>query len=313
VCGTWTGKQEAKLTDTAERYGKAKWIWSEKDRDRNAPAGTIYLRKTFKLKKKVASASAIVAVDNNYTLFINGHKASSATDNWTAPAIVDVAKQLVVGENVIAVVASNGANFPNPAGFWLHMEIVPVGAKENDKPIEVNTGPGWKWTALPPQGEWKFLTTFNETTWNNVALTGNVDAAPWKLAAYLPDESAIHSTEVRAALCAADPLMVALGRPNREQVSSDRPTATTTLMALELTNGGTLDNVLAAGAKKMSQEKDIRAEDLIGRLYAKGFGRTPTQDEIGIAKELLGVNVSEDGVKDLLWAIVMLPEFQLIR
>ena len=185
--------------------------------------------------------------------------------------------------------------------------------RRKDKPTEVNTAAkGWKTFVTEPSADWASA-EFDDAKWKAPAAVADVAGGPWKLTTYLPDENAIRPAEARAALCAADPLTVALGRPNREQVNSERPSATTTLMALELTNGGTLDSVLAAGAKKMSQEKDIRAEELIGRLYAKGLGRTPTADEVAVAKELVGVNVSEDGVKDLLWAIVMLPEFQLIR
>ncbi len=57
--------------------------------------------------------------------------------------------------------------------------------------------------------------------------------------------------KVRAALVAADPLLVALARPNREQVVTTRPTTATTLQALELTNGETLADVLKRGAENL--------------------------------------------------------------
>src|SRR5207247_1958951 len=52
----------------------------------------------------------------------------------------------------------------------------------------------------------------------------------------------------RAALVNADPLLVALGRSNREQVVTDRPKTATTLQALELTNGTPLSTLLERGA-----------------------------------------------------------------
>ena len=45
------------------------------------------------------------------------------------------------------------------------------------------------------------------------------------------------ASRTRAALVNADPLMTALGRPNREQVVTVRTSAATTLQALELANG----------------------------------------------------------------------------
>jgi len=55
------------------------------------------------------------------------------------------------------------------------------------------------------------------------------------------------------------------------------------------------------------------AEQLIGRVYASALGRAPTPGEVGVAKDVVGANVTQEGVEDFLWAVVMLPEFQLIR
>ena len=56
---------------------------------------------------------------------------------------------------------------------------------------------------------------------------------------------------VRAALVNADPLMTALGRPNREQVVTMRASAATTLQSLELSNGATLADALHRGAVRL--------------------------------------------------------------
>ena len=84
-------------------------------------------------------------------------------------------------------------------------------------------------------------------------------------------------------------------------------------MALELTNGSTLNDLLAAGAKKRATTKDVNADELIASIYAKALGRAPTGGEAAAAKQIVGANASPDGVEDFLWAVVMLPEFQLIR
>ena len=79
----------------------------------------------------------------------------------------------------------------------------------------------------------------DDSKWEKATDVGGVTNDPWKLVSVLPDESPLeHPEEIRSALCAADPLTIALGRPNRDQVNTERPTAATTLMALELTNGG---------------------------------------------------------------------------
>lgn len=144
-----------------------------------------------------------------------------------------------------------------------------------------------------------------------------LDVWPEKMEAKLADPAkdapVAGGRQVRAAFLAADPLTTALGRPNRDQINTARPSSSTTLMALELTNGATLDDVLKRGAKKLSAEKDVRAEDLIARVYQQALGRAATAAEAAAAKELVGADVSGEGVEDFLWAIVMLPEFQIIR
>jgi len=43
------------------------------------------------------------------------------------------------------------------------------------------------------------------------------------------------------------------------------------------------------------------------------IGIPPTADELTTATTLLSSNAASENVQDLLWAIIMLPEFQLIR
>ena len=118
--------------------------------------------------------------------------------------------------------------------------------------------------------------------------------------------------KIRAALVKADPMTVALGRPNREQVITTRASAATTLQALELTNGSTLDSLLKRGAEKLSANKILNAQRLIDELCQRAFGRGPTSDELAAAREIVGEPANKTGVEDLLWAVAMLPEFQLI-
>ena len=118
--------------------------------------------------------------------------------------------------------------------------------------------------------------------------------------------------ETRAALAVADPLLRALGRPNREQVVTERLTAATTLQALELTNGRTLADILAAGADRWTQDRSQSPTRLVNLVYAQALGRLPTPAERQAAVAEVGTPVRKDGVEDLLWALVMLPEFQLV-
>jgi hypothetical protein len=161
-----------------------------------------------------------------------------------------------------------------------------------------------KWEASADDGK----------TWAAAVDVGGVNVAPWSLADKLPSAWQVEPPgEVRAALLNADPLTTALGRPNREQVNTVRPTAATTLQMLELTNGATLAELLSRGAVKLAGGKDTTTETIVKTIYARAFGRAPTPSELATATDLLGQRVSVHGVEDLLWAVMMLPEFQLIR
>jgi mono/diheme cytochrome c family protein len=130
--------------------------------------------------------------------------------------------------------------------------------------------------------------------------------------------------ETRAALTVADPLLRALGRPNREQVVTQRLTAATTLQALELTNGQTLASMLGEGAAAWASGSrpgeathaaaapPPAAPALVNAMYEHALGRLPTPVERQAALEMVGSPVRKEGVEDLLWALTMLPEFQLI-
>jgi hypothetical protein len=127
------------------------------------------------------------------------------------------------------------------------------------------------------------------------------------------DEKASHKT-YRASLVASDLLMRSLGRPNREQVVSDRPSALTTLQALDLSNSPLLAETLTRGAAnvlKRFKGKDPNA--VVDWLYNYALSRPPTTEEHATAIELLSSPPTQQGVEDLLWAVLMLPEFQIIR
>ena len=92
-----------------------------------------------------------------------------------------------------------------------------------------------------------------------------------------------------------------------------RSSMATTLEALELTNGAELTGRLSRGAELvLAHSPNKAARPLMEDVYLSALGRRPTRVEAGLAKPLLGKPVRKEGVEDLLWAITMLPEFQLI-
>jgi hypothetical protein len=143
--------------------------------------------------------------------------------------------------------------------------------------------------------------------------------AVWRLTGTAPAKPAVNfgargKEPVRAALVVSDPLMRSLGRPNREQVVSTRPEDLSTLQALDLTNGQELAGLLQRGAANLRKQHPAwKAEEMITHVWRAALARRPTRVEMEAARGLVGEKMSDDGLADLLWAVLMLPEFQLVR
>lgn len=119
---------------------------------------------------------------------------------------------------------------------------------------------------------------------------------------------------VRTTLVDCDPLMRSLGRPNREQVVTTRPEQLSTLQALDLANGQILTTTLERGAANILKANASLAPDALAEwVFVRALSRKPTDAERAAAKSLLGDKPTAETVADLLWAVVMLPEFQLVR
>ena len=115
----------------------------------------------------------------------------------------------------------------------------------------------------------------------------------------------------RASLVKNDPFLTALGRPNRENVSTSRISQANLLQALELTNGNKFNLSLRKGAEIWAQKYQT-GESLVKALYLKALGREPSLKEITLAVKYIGKKPSVEGIQDLVWAVTLLPEFQLI-
>ncbi|WP_435010889.1 DUF1553 domain-containing protein [Tundrisphaera lichenicola] len=297
---------------------EARWIWSHADAARD-PGGRILVRKVIQLDKVPTSALAVATCDNEVVLYVNGKKVGQSAE-WTNPISAEVSRHLKVGENVIALEATNwpdpengkGTQIKgtNPAGL-----IAWVGGFDDGRPAwGFGTDATWLWAEKAPK------------SW----MTEAEQSGSWKHSAELPGAEGIYGgqvnlqavvarsgavddgSEIRAALNFDDPLMSALGRTSREQVVTRRDPIATTLQALELTNGSTLDAKLKRGATLWIEKHGRDPEALVRQLFLIALGRSVTPDELDAARELIGSPATPEGVQDLLWAVAMLPEFQLI-
>jgi len=149
---------------------------------------------------------------------------------------------------------------------------------------------------------------FTDAVW---ALAGTAPAKPDAevLAAPAPASTPM----VRSALVKATPLMAALGRPNRDQVVTSRPSDLTTLEAILLANEQSLADEIAKGGGRILAEHGPDPDRIISWIFSAALSRPPTAAEAAVARDLLGAAPTAERVADCLWSVVMLPEFQLVR
>jgi hypothetical protein len=249
-----------------------------------------------------------IFADNSARAFVNGTRAKGTeSGDWSQPSVLDLRPLLKAGTNIIAIEAINGGDGANPAGLLVYGKIRGSKAKPNavrdiasDASWTVSTTPSAAWTDPTPTG-----------TWSKAQVLGGLDLAPWSVGPRVAQAVARAQTpdQVRASLTAADPLSLALGRPNREQVTTVRASTPTTIQALELTNGNTLSQLLQKGADQLLAKYPDGA-GLTRWVFTQGLSRPPSKKELELAVSLVGRKPSREGVEDLLWSVTLLPEFQ---
>ncbi len=293
----------------------ASWIWydtREDGRPAFSPPGTYYFRYTFELpsNRRIEQARLLISVDQSFELFVNGSKAGQGQD-WRQVERLDVTQQLQNGENLLAIEAEKGGATAEPAGVLINLEVV----FDDGSELEVNSNSEWLITNRQPEpgSGWKSL-EYDDGEWESVRSFGNSrNNNYWgRLVEFTHDPSEERLKFVRAALVPNDPFQTAMGRPAREIVTTNRETDPTLLQALELTNGEFVYEVLGRGADRWLTEYGDDPDEMIRQIYLSAFNRNPNERELKIAGDMIKPEPNSEAVQDLLWAIVMQPEFQLI-
>ena len=110
-----------------------------------------------------------------------------------------------------------------------------------------------------------------------------------------------------------DALMRALGRPDRNVVVTQRSGTTSPLQSLELMNSERLEELVTKAATTLISQEGNSTGALVETVYRHLLGRRPSNAELRHMRKAFGRTLDERSVADLLWVIVMKPEFQLIR
>jgi hypothetical protein len=294
---------------TGTRNFASQWIWNAPDTTR-APAGqTLAFRKTWTLPEIPQRAAAVVSCDNEFRLYVNGRFVGEG-ENWESPNLIPL-EGLVAGENELIIVGRNGGDSPNPAGLWCE-----IGVRFPDQSERVmGTDSSWEWSAQLPNDSGKYEQA--PTDWQAAAAVSH--AGVWAPRVQSQAESLLANgiqgniAMIRASLVKSDFLMRSLGRPNRDQIVSVRPTEMTTLEAIDLSIGETLDGYLQQGAARLAVRPWDNPEALLRWLFQHALTREPSAEELALLGADLSTPLDSAAVADILWALIMLPEFQINR
>ena len=282
------------------------WIWSYADTT-GSPAGEqAAFRTTLSLAAKPKSATMAITCDNEYTAWVNGKKVGS-DQNWGTVERLNIGRHLIVGDNEMFIVGRNAGSSPNPAG--LYAEIVLTDPDGSRKRHPTNTS--WQASREIPKAS-----ATNKVAWKSAEAVVPQSFLGPQIESLLNTEVSSMlglSTQVaRASLLKSNLLMRSLGRPNREQVVTVRPASVSTLQAIDLANGEVLNAMLEQGASKLLAEAG-QGEAFVVELFEAAVSRQPTNTELSLATSLLGDQPTLESVQDVLWLVVMLPEFQFVQ
>lgn len=299
LTNTHPGKGDAEVYrvpgDGVDFEVAGKWIWRPHDSPPAAGEKQTF-RKIINLTEKPQQATLVITCDNEYRAIING-KQVGHDQNWEQAEAIRVENHLKVGENTILIVGKNAGNSPNLAGLFAEIR--------SGSDVLAATDETWEWTNRIAGKEGEFSA---EPQWAKSQIIAN---GPWPAATVrAPLNQVINggAVPIRASLVKNDFLMRSLGRPHREQVVTTRPAELTTLQAIDLANGEILGGLIRRGAANLAGKPD-----LTNWLYRAALSREPSEAELSLTRQLLGENPDALAIEDLLWSVVMLPEFQMIR
>ncbi len=287
---------------------RAKWIWNNQAAA-SPPGERLTFRARINLLDPVTHAVAVATADNEVTMWVNGTKVGHSAD-WGKPFVEPIGGALKRGSNEVLVVAAN-ADAGGPAALKAEIRAILLGGGVT----WIASDDSWEWTATLPDAEGKWPGGSEPSDWQKASVVENQGTWAPSDAAFADGVRGASGPQpmVRAVLVKCTPLMASLGRPNRDQVVTSRPTDLTTLEAIQLANEQALFETFSVGARRWLAEHGADPGALVPTIFKTALGRLPTPAEATAVREILGESPTESSVADCFWAVVMLPEFQLVR
>ncbi|WP_231742281.1 DUF1549 domain-containing protein [Stieleria varia] len=301
--------------EIAQTQITGKWIWGKLQNGSSPGGEELLIRKTIELPADVSQGGAVITCDNEYVLYVGNRQIIAGTD-WTQPQAVSMTGVLKKGSNQIVIKAKNAGAVGgmNPAGLFFQASLKLTDGSE----VSIASDETWQYNpevpesregrmSAPKQG-WQPVTIVpGLDVWNKV-----LDEQARRLLAPIMTTGS-SGKMIRASLMKNTPLMQSLGRPLREQIVSMRPDGLTTLEAIDLANAETLTQWLAQGAEHWSARDWQTSDALVEEMFVAALSRQPTPGERNLLVAALGERPDPQSVQDVMWTILMLPEFMLVR
>ena len=172
------------------------WVWypDAGNPAAAAPPGRRYFRKMLRLPEgvKVARALFLLSADNDFVLHVNGVQAGESgmgAGDSNRPAELGLLSHLKPGDNVLAVMAINTADQPNPAGLIGKLVV----ELEGGKTITLAVDESWK-SSDKEQPGW-MSASFDDASWKPARKIAPYGGGPWKNG---PDASGLTLSPVKA-------------------------------------------------------------------------------------------------------------------
>ena len=175
----WIGRDETPTPDSAPNpLRKSRWIWSPESTPpaQAAPVAPRWFRRAFVLPKDRAVRKAVCSMtaDNSFECRLNGARIG-AGGNFNESVSMDATELLKPGTNLLAVLARNAGDSPNPAGLIASLRV----EFESGAPWTLETDAAWKSADAETAG-WE-KPGFDDSRWAAVKILGTNGMAPWKL------------------------------------------------------------------------------------------------------------------------------------
>jgi len=298
--------------DPFGRQVDAAWIWHEEielDRRVLPKPGRRLFRKRFSLQEGPAlkKVEVLITADNTFSFYLNGREIDEAKD-WRQVRHLEIPVDLLQKENLIAIAGANEGVIPNPAGLLFSMRL---GYADSTFQY-IHSDRSWKSSPDTLAQDWK-TAVYDDSTWRQAWQAGAGTSSYWgALLDFTFDPDSVELSMARASLVRQDDFMKTLGRPVRENVVTQRSGEATLLQSLLLTNSEFFHENISRGADSWLENTGDDPGQLLDQLYLKALGRTPGRKEKKVLLKKLESGTKAEALEDIIWAIVLLPEFQLI-